>query len=86
MASPWARAVRLPVSLRIAPFALLLLLSARTASAIEERMWFSAGPSIVFSGVTGASLGSRQKRSSVRNRSTSPSETWLQIPSRPAPP
>ena len=48
MASPWARAVRLPASLRIVPFVLLSLIAARGAHAVEERMWFSAGPSVVF--------------------------------------
>jgi len=51
MASPWARAVRLPASLRPTVFALLAVLAlfgTRTAGAVEERVWFSAGPSIVF--------------------------------------
>ena len=51
MASPWARVVRLPASLRtaaLAPLAILAILGARTAGAVEERLWFSAGPSIVF--------------------------------------
>jgi hypothetical protein len=51
MASPWARAVRLPASVRTAvltPLAILALLGARTAAAVEERVWVSAGPSVVF--------------------------------------
>jgi len=51
MASPWARVVRLPASLRPAVLALLAfvaLVGARSAAAVEERVWFSAGPSIVF--------------------------------------
>ena len=49
MATLLARAVRLPAPLRIASLvALLALLGARSAGAVEERMWFSVGPSIVF--------------------------------------